>query len=197
MTSIPIFPLKTVLYPGSLLPLKIFEQRYLDMTKTCVRDAEPFGVCLIREGREVGLPAVPEPVGCTAVISEWEMPQLGVFHLQTQGRQPFRILRQTTQTGGLIRADIELLEESAGVSAPASFALCRSVLEQIIRKIGAGYVRGPVDYDNPRWTGYRLAELLPLELTDKQALLELRDDGARIERLHTFLMRGGWPNTYN
>ena len=129
MTSIPIFPLKTVLYPGSLLPLKIFEQRYLDMTKTCIRDAEPFGVCLIREGREVGLPAVPEPVGCTAVISEWEMPQLGVFHLKALGAQPFRMLHLTTQTDGLIRADIEMLAESTGTVAPASFALCRNVLE--------------------------------------------------------------------
>ena len=197
MTSIPIFPLNVVLYPGSLLPLKIFEQRYLEMTKVCVRDASPFGVCLIREGREVGLPAVPQSFGCTAVISEWEMPQLGVFHLKALGAQPFRILRLTTQTDGLIRADIEMLAESAGSVAPASFALCRSVLEQIIRKIGVGYVHGPVDYDDPRWTGYRLAELLPLELADKQALLELRDDGARIERLHTFLMHGRWPNNYN
>ena len=103
-TSIPIFPLDTVLYPGGLLPLKIFEQRYLDMTKACVRDATPFGVCRIREGVEVGLPAVPEPVGCTALIEEWEMPHLGVFQLQTRGQHPFRIVHQTTQSDGLIRA---------------------------------------------------------------------------------------------
>jgi len=112
-TCIPIFPLNTVLYPGGLLPLKIFEQRYLDMTKTCVRDAAPFGVCRIREGREVGLPAVPEQIGCTALITQWEMPHLSVFHLRTRGQQPFRILRHTTQSDGLIRAEIELLAEAA------------------------------------------------------------------------------------
>ncbi len=139
MTSIPIFPLNTVLYPGSQLPLKIFEQRYLEMTKACVRDGTPFGVCRIREGQEVGLPAVPEQIGCTALIAQWEMPHLGVFHLQTRGQHPFRILRQTTQSNGLIRADVEFLAKAVGEVSPESFALCRRVLEQIVEKVGADY----------------------------------------------------------
>ena len=189
MTSIPIFPLNIVLYPGSQLPLKIFEQRYLDMTKVCVRDGTPFGVCRIREGQEVGLPAVPEQIGCTALIGQWEMPHLGVFHLQTQGQQPFRILHQTTQSDGLVRAEVEYLAEAAGEVRPESFALCRRVLEQIVEKVGADYFVPPLAYDNPRWTSYRLAEVLPLEAHDKQGLLELRDDGARLEQLHAYLQQ--------
>ena len=186
-TSIPIFALNTVLYPGSLLPLKIFEQRYLDMTKACVRDATPFGVCRIREGMEVGLPAVPDPIGCTALIAQWEMPHPGVFHLQTRGQHPFRILQQTTQSDGLIRAEIELLEETAGAIRQESFALCRRVLEQIIEKIRVDYFSPPLSYDDPRWTSYRLAEVLPLDLEEKQGLLELRNDGERLQRLHADL----------
>ena len=187
MTSIPIFPLNTVLYPGSQLPLKIFEQRYLDMTKACVRDGTPFGVCRIREGQEVGVPAVPEQIGCTALIAQWEMPHLGVFHLQTQGQQPFRILRQVTQADGLIRAEVEYLAEATGKVDTESFALCRRVLEQIVEKIGTDYFSSPLGFDDPRWTSYRLAEVLPLEAQDKQGLLELRDDGARLQRLHAYL----------
>ncbi|MBC8006720.1 MAG: LON peptidase substrate-binding domain-containing protein [Prolixibacteraceae bacterium] len=186
-TSIPIFPLNTVLYPGTLLPLKIFEQRYLDMTKACVRDTTPFGVCRIREGVEVGLPAVPEQVGCTALIEEWEMPHLGVFQLQTRGQHPFRIVRHTTQSDGLIRAEIELLSEAAGEVKPESFAFCRRVLEQIIAKVGSDYFISPLAYDDPRWTSYRLAEVLPLEPQDKQRLLALRDDGERLEHLRAYL----------
>jgi len=182
-TSIPIFPLNTVLYPGGLLALKIFEQRYLDMTKACVRDATPFGVCRIREGREVGLPAVPDQLGCTALIEQWDMPHLGVFHLQTRGQHPFRILQQTTQADGLIRAEIELLGETAGAIRQESFALCRRALEQIIEKIGAEYFSPPLAYDDPRWTSYRLAEVLPLDLEERQGLLELRNDGERLQRL--------------
>src|SRR4026208_1105258 len=63
--TIPIFPLNCVLYPGGMLPLRIFEQRYLDMTRDCLRDSTPFGVCRIKEGVEVGKPALPETLGCT------------------------------------------------------------------------------------------------------------------------------------
>jgi Lon protease-like protein len=177
------------LYPDGLLPLKIFEQRYLDMTKACVRDATPFGVCRIREGSEVGLPAVPDAVGCTALIAAWEMPHLGVFHLQTRGQHPFRILQQTTQSDGLIRAEIELLEDYAGTIRQESLALCRRMLEQIVEKIGGDYFSPPLAYDDPRWTSYRLAEVLPLGLEEKQGLLELRNDGERLQRLHAYLRR--------
>ena len=189
MISIPIFPLNTVLYPGSQLALKIFEQRYLDMTKACVRDGTPFGVCRIREGQEVGLPAVTEHIGCTALIAQWEMPHLGVFHLQTRGQQAFRILHQATQSDGLIRAEVEFLAEAGGDVSPESFALCRRVLEQIVEKVGADYFFPPLAYDDPRWISYRLAEVLPLEARDKQELLELRDDGARLEHLHAYLQQ--------
>ncbi|HKQ26918.1 MAG TPA: LON peptidase substrate-binding domain-containing protein [Burkholderiales bacterium] len=123
--TVPIFPLNTVLYPGSMLPLRIFEQRYLDMTRDCLRDSTPFGVCRIKEGVEVGKPALPEALGCTAVIAEWEMPNLGVFHMKVRGQQRFRIRYQTTQPSGLIRAEIDLLEEVPGSTNEESLDLCR------------------------------------------------------------------------
>jgi len=189
MTVLPIFPLNTVLYPGTLLPLKVFEQRYLDMTKVCVRDHSGFGVCRIREGREVGLPAVPEHIGCSAIIMEWEMPHLGVFHLRTRGQVPFRILQHATQADGLIRADIEWLPENVGDIDFKLLSLCRRVLEQIVEKIGGNYFLPPLEYDNPRWISYRLSEVLPLPAEEKQILLALRDDGERLKRLHGHLQR--------
>jgi len=186
-TSIPIFPLNTVLYPGGMLPLKIFEQRYLEMTRDCLRDTTPFGVCRIKEGVEVGKPALPEAVGCTTMIAEWEMPHLGVFHLTARGQQPFRIRNQTTQPSGLIRAEIELLEEVAGSANEESLVLCRRVLEQIVSRLGTGYFFPPLAYDDPRWVSYRLAEVLPLALEEKQALLETRDDRERLMRLYRLL----------
>lgn len=187
--SMPIFPLNTVLYPGGLLPLKIFEQRYQEMTKACLRDTTPFGVCRIREGLEVGSPAVPEPIGCTAIIAEWEMPHLGVFLLKSRGQQAFRIVEKSTQRDGLIRAEVELLEDAAGDPPPDALRLCRQVLEQIVNRIGNDYFFAPLDFGNPRWVSYRLAEVLPLGLEDRQALLEARDDGERLARLQAFLKR--------
>lgn len=190
MNVLPIFPLDTVLYPGAQLPLRIFEQRYLDMTKACVRDHAPFGVCRIREGREVGPPAVPEHIGCSAIIMEWEMPHLGVFHLRTRGQAPFRILRHTVQADGLIQADIEWLPENVGEIDLELLSLCRRVLEQIVEKIGGDYFLPPLAYDDPRWISYRLCEILPLPAEEKQTLLALRDDGERLERLHSHLQPG-------
>src|SRR3954462_13533091 len=92
-TATYIFPLNTVLFPGGALPLKIFEQRHLELTKICISEERPFGVCLIKEGRETATPAVPQDIGCLARIAHWAMPQLGVFHLQVQGLQRFRIVQ--------------------------------------------------------------------------------------------------------
>jgi len=185
--TIPIFPLNCVLYPGGMLPLTIFEQRYLDMTRDCLRDSTPFGVCRIKEGVEVGKPALPETLGCTALIAEWEMPHLGVFHLKARGQQRFRIRHQTIQPSGLIRAEIELLEEVSGSANEESLSLCRRVLEQIVGNLGVEVFFPPLAYDDPRWVSYRLAEVLPLALEEKQILLEALDDHERLMRLYALL----------
>jgi Lon protease-like protein len=81
-----------VLFPGGRLPLRIFEQRYMEMAKACLRDGTPFGVCLIRDGAEVGAAATPMEVGTLAKIESWDMPQLGVLQVSALGERRFRIL---------------------------------------------------------------------------------------------------------
>ncbi len=131
MKDLPLFPLGTVLFPGGLLPLRIFEQRYLEMAKACLRDSAPFGVCLIREGAEVGAPATPESVGCLARIVQWDMQQLGLLQLLVQGAERFRILERRVQGDGLARANVELLAEEADAPVPERLAACRKLLERI------------------------------------------------------------------
>src|SRR5688500_20228201 len=101
-----IFPLGTVLFPGGALPLRILEQRYLEMTKVCIRDGRPFGVCLIREGAEVGTPAVPETIGCLATIEQWEMKQLGLFELIARGGDRFRLLSTKVAPNDLMQGTV-------------------------------------------------------------------------------------------
>jgi len=187
VNEIHIFPLNTVLFPGGTLPLKVFEQRYIEMTKACLRENRPFGVCLIREGREVGTAAVPEPVGCFAAIEEWDMPQLGVFHLVARGGERFRIREMQVAPNHLISAVVETIPPGAGAVDP----LCREVLAAIIEKVGAERFPAPLGMDDAAWIGYRLAELLPLEARVKQELLEAPDAGARLERLRGLLVKQG------
>ena len=88
--ELPLFPLKTVLFPGGILPLKVFEQRYVEMTKICLKDERPFGVVLITKGAEVAPADTPEfaPVGTLATIAAWDMPQLGILHISALAGEP-------------------------------------------------------------------------------------------------------------
>ena len=107
--QLPLFPLRTVLYPGGMLPLKVFEQRYIEMTKACLRDEAPFGVCLITRGEEVAAPAprpaeagaAPAfaPIGTLARITAWDMPK-GVLHLMAEGRTRFQVRGHTVRGDG-------------------------------------------------------------------------------------------------
>jgi hypothetical protein len=185
--EIPIFPLGTVLYPGGLLPLRIFEQRYLDLAKFCIRDNAPFGVCLIREGMEVGPVAVPYAVGCTARIAQWDMPHLGLFHLVTHGESVFRILEQWTAKSGLVQAQVELDDPAPPLPLPEEYKDLGTLLQKIIAKVGAERFPSPARLDLAGWVGYRLAEVLPLEVETKQRLLEARDPIAALSEVKVFL----------
>jgi len=189
--DLPLFPLQTVLFPGGRLPLRIFEQRYMDMAKVCLRDAAPFGVCLIREGGEVGEPAVPAEVGCVARLTAWDMPQLGVLQVVALGERRFRILERRVQADGLVRARVELLAEEADAPLDAESDLCARVLRKAVESGGEELVEPPLRYASAAWVGARLAELLPLSLDARQRLLEMDDARDRIEILRRLISSAG------
>ena len=187
MNDLPLFPLNTVLFPGGRLPLRIFEQRYMEMAKACLRDGSPFGVCLIREGGEVGAPATPVEIGCLARIGEWDMPQLGLLQISAHGEQRFRILARKVEASGLARASVELLDHDRDAPVPESCVGCVRLLERVIEQ-QAGLIQPPHRLDSASWVSSRLAEILPLPLAAKQELLELSDGRARLERLNALLV---------
>ena len=168
--NIFLFPLGTVLFPGGALPLKIFEQRYLDMTKACIRDNLPFGVCLIREGREVGTAVVPEPVGCLVMIEQWEMPNASMFHLLARGGERFRLLDTQVAANGLLSGDVEMLPPLEPCAPDAD---CVELLQRVIKEVGAEHFPQPLKLDDAAWVAYRLAEMLPFTMADRQSLLQL------------------------
>lgn len=181
--DLPLFPLNTVLFPGGRLPLRIFESRYMDMAKACLKDGSAFGVCLIREGNEVGAPAIPTSVGTLARIVTWDMPQLGLLHVTARGERRFRILSRSVQRDGLARASVKVLDEETDAAVPEDCLRCVKLLERVIEQ-QPGLLEQPHRLDSCAWVGARLAELLPLPLEAKQALLELDDARERLERLN-------------
>jgi Lon protease-like protein len=182
LDDLPLFPLGTVLFPGGLLPLRLFEQRYLEMAKACLRDGAPFGVCRIREGAEVGAPATPETVGCLARIVQWDMQQFGLLQVVAQGAERFRILERRLQDDGLARARVELLPEEVDAPVPEHLSICRQLVERIAAEHGERVFAQPLRLDSCAWVGARLAEILPLPGPFKQELLEL-DGLPRLEAL--------------
>ena len=189
--ALALFPLQTVLFPGGRLPLRIFEQRYLEMAKACLRDGARFGVCLIREGREVGEPALPEDIGCTARIVEWDMPQLGLLQVVARGEQRFRIRSRRVQPDGLALAEVEILAAEGDAPIDAQADLCARVLRRIVEAAPAGLVEMPPRLDSAAWVSARLAELLPLSLASKQRLLEMDEARDRLEVLRRLISASG------
>ena len=187
--EIPLFPLGTVLFPGGLLPLRIFEQRYMDMCKACLRDGTPFGVCLIREGAEVGAPAVPMEVGCLARILQWDMEQLGLLQITAQGEQRFRIREHRSRPDGLVMGIVDMLPMETDGPVPDAAGACRELLERIAGEHGERLFLQPYRFDSCVWVSARLAEVLPLPPATKQQMLEMDDGRQRLGVLQRLIER--------
>jgi Lon protease-like protein len=185
--QIPLFPLNTVLFPGGVLPLRIFEQRYLDMAAACMREGRPFGVCLIVSGAEVGAAAEPHPVGTLARISDWDMEQLGMLQVSTLGGQRFRILSKTLGADKLLQGEVELIPDDGPLPLPAEFARLLPLLRRVAEEVGPTGMPQPHRFDDAEWVGYRISEILPVQNLAKQKLLELDDPLSRLAVLEKFL----------
>jgi Lon protease-like protein len=182
--ELPLFPLGSVLFPQGTMTLKIFETRYMDMAKSALKAATPFGIALISEGEEVGLPAASHPVGTLAHIRDWDMPELGVLRVEVAGGERFHVLSKTVLKSGLIIGTVELLAVDACGHCP-ELPACASFLQKVHSQVGIKH--DAESYADASWLGFRIAELLPLGPAIKQKMLELTDARMRLEVIHRFL----------
>ncbi len=192
---LPIFPLQTVLFPGGVLPLRVFEARYMDMTARCMRADTVFGVNLIARGSEVGTPAIPHSLGVSARITSWEMTGPGMLHLVTRGERRYRIRSTECAPDGLLLAEVDWLEEPPGQEVPDGFAGLVALLKAITVDAGATHFPEPHHFDDAGWVGMRLAGLLPIPMAARQLLLELDDPVGRLEIIRAYLEQQGVMNT--
>ena len=182
MNSIALFPLNIVLFPAGPLPLRIFETRYVDMVRRCMREAQEFGVVLIREGREVG-PAETFDVGTVAKMVDFHQLSDGLLGLSCVGRQRFRIRTRSRQADGLNLAEVDWLPAEPAVAVPARHARLPELLKNVLPQLGEVYTDIEMHLDDAAWVGHRLAEILPIPLADKQAYLEMDDPIQRLDGL--------------
>lgn len=189
--NLPLFPLGTVLFPGGVLPLRVFEARYVDMMRERMKAEQPFGICLIKEGAEVGGPAVPFEIGCLAAIVDFDMQQLGVLNIRTHGGARFRVLETRNAADGLVLATTEAVSDDAVLPVPAAFSQCALMLRAILPKLPSELVRTPHQFEDAAWVSNRLAEILPIQALAKQRLMQLTDPLMRLEIIHKYLAQQG------
>lgn len=198
---VPLFPLKTVLFPAGVLPLKVFETRYIDMVRECMKDGSPFGVVLIKSGQEVEMAAEPEEVGCLAHIIDWDMETLGLMMLRTRGGDRFRILATRVLPDQRLEAQIQLITADDNAEAVSDIHVtCAKTLKIVIDDIhakgraeqGDAFISPfsqPIQLDSASWVANRWCEILPIPLKARQKLLELRDAQSRLSIVHQYLQQ--------
>ncbi|MEP7155450.1 MAG: LON peptidase substrate-binding domain-containing protein [Betaproteobacteria bacterium] len=188
-TLLPVFPLGSLLFPGGTLSLKIFEQRYMDMAKACLKNSTPFGIALIRSGEEVGTPAEPESVGTLARITEWDMQELGILQVRVRGESRFRLSAQSLTKSGLIIGEMTMIPEDLHIDC-AELPPCAAFLRKVLTQTSSEHLAS-THFDDAGWVSLRITELLPFNNTVKQKMLELTDARMRLEILHRFLTTQG------
>lgn len=197
---LPLFPLKAVLFPDGILPLKVFEARYIDMTRECMKREIPFGVVLIKSGQEVGAAAEPEAVGSLAHITGWDMQELGVMMLNTRGGERFHILETRVLNDQRLEARIEMIAPDVPAPIDDLHVACAKTLKIVMDDIaakgqaeyGEAFVSPfsqPIQLENAGWVANRWCEILPIPLKARQKLLELNDARSRLSIVHQYLQQ--------
>lgn len=190
LESLPLFPLHTVLFPGGVLPLRIFEPRYLDLVSDCLRNDQGFGVCLISAGQEVGAAAEAYQVGTSARIQDWDNTPEGLLAVTVRGERRFRILRLEVRADQLSVAEVEWIAEAPQCALPVEYAPLARLLDHLLDDLEPPFKTLPRALDDAGWVGARLIELLPLDPVEKQALLELDDPLLRLATVASRLGTG-------
>ena len=188
---IPLFPLNAVLFPGGPLPLRIFETRYVDMVRHCMRERCPFGVVLIRSGVEVGVTGAGEicAIGTTARIVDFNSLPDGLLGISCSGERKFSVTKHWQQDDGLHVGEIDLIAPEEPTDLPEEFHPLGELLRRVLPELGDLYAAVPKQFSDASWVGCRLAEILPIALPEKQYCLELDDPVARLARLNPLIRR--------
>jgi uncharacterized protein len=201
LNNLPLFPLGSVLYPGSVLPLRIFEVRYLDMIRRCIEAGAPFGVVSLITGHEVSKPGQAEAfasVGTLAKITQHETPQPGLRIIRSFGLQRFRIERTERLKHGLWVADVSYLPEDKAIAIPPELSACSTMLQTVLSSMpassAADFLDAPISADqlgDCSWVANRWCQLLPIPTELKQRMLELDSALIRLELVNDLLDKLG------
>lgn len=192
--KVPLFPLRTVLFPAGPLPLRVFEPRYLDMVSRCLREQSPFGVLLLLQGSETGA-AHTASVGTLAQITDWYQGSDGILGITVTGAERFELVSVDRLPDGLHVGVVQTLPPDPAVPLPGKYQPMAEILQAILDDLGKLYGGVPRRFEDSGWVGCRFAEILPIPLEQKQHCLQLDDPVERLEFLRPMLRSVRWETT--
>lgn len=181
-SELALFPLNTVLFPATFMPLQIFEPRYVDLVGRCMRDDAGFGVIAIMNGSETGRPAQPYDVGTRARIVDFDQGTDGLLEIMIRGEERFRLLDTSVQADNLLVGRVAGLDKVAEQPIPGEFQTLASLLEEIVAGAETAGTSNPTPATAAE-LAYGLAQYLPLTVAAKVALLEIGNPLDLLERL--------------
>ncbi|MEE8528086.1 MAG: LON peptidase substrate-binding domain-containing protein [Gammaproteobacteria bacterium] len=184
--EIPLFPLQAVLFPGGPMPLKIFEPRYLGMISRCLKDNAGFGVVLIRDGAEVG-PATTYDVGTLVRIDDWYQGEDSMLRISVVGEERFLLESASTRDDGLNVGTVTLMQAEPKTLLPDDCSILTDVLDDLFNQVGGCYENIERRFSDASWVGFRLAEIIPISLEQRQHCLEITDSLIRLKVLMSLI----------
>lgn len=186
--TLPLFPLNTVLFPGCMLDLQVFEARYLDMVSRCMKQGQGFGVVCIIDGAEVGEAAGQfSAVGCEALIRDFQQRPNGLLGIRVEGGRRFRVQRAQVLPDQLTLAEVEWLDELPEQPLTTEHADLAALLEALNAHPLVASLGMPSEPAGQDALANQLAYLLPLAVEQKLTLLETVNAPLRLELLQQLL----------
>ncbi|MDG2088033.1 MAG: LON peptidase substrate-binding domain-containing protein [Arenicellaceae bacterium] len=170
--EISLFPLNTVLLPGGSLSLQLFEPRYLEMAAQCLKTDSAFGVVLIKQGHETGIPAATFSTGTTAHIQDWGQLGNGILEVKCSGENIFAIQHTQTQKLNLLRATIKMVEDASSDPLPTSYRAFLELWRRLQYTANLFVPAAPLT----AWDElYRFCDVVSIPVEIKQHVLESSD----------------------
>lgn len=184
--TVPLFPLRLVVFPETTVSLRIFEPRYLDMVKECSLKGTGFGICLnLRDSQaDQSEYMMTSAVGTLVSITDFFNTHDNLLGLTVTGTQRFHVDKTRIRDNGLLMGDVTILPEPEAIPLQPEHALLGTLFERIIEQHGGPYANAsPDQINNSCWLGYRLCELLPISDEDRQRILACDDAYIRMDML--------------
>jgi len=194
MEAIPLFPLNSVLFPKGRISLQIFESRYVDMIRHCLKNQSGFGIVLIEEGSEVARPGQKldiHRVGTYSEVVDWNQLPTGLLGITVEGKKTFNIIESWREENNLCKAEVSFREDDAIDSEPVvvgeEFQEYVELLKGLSVHPMVEELKLEISFENLREIAWRLAELLPVSNREKQAILELADPIIRLQQIELYI----------